>query len=164
MKSETDRSGARSSGVDIVTSHRTGGESTFEWTRARDGVLRGLTAAGILLSAVVHLELYSVQGFKDIHIIGPLFMLNAIAGLVIGIAMLVWEHWLPTFLAVGFAATTLVFFYLSVTIGTFGLHEVLNGTSQVMAEVAEWTALVLGSILLVLQLWKYVPAGWLGRR
>jgi hypothetical protein len=148
----------------MVTSHRGSGESTFEWTRARDGLLRGLTAAGVLLSAVLHLELYSNEGFKDIHIIGPLFLLNAIAGLVIGIGMLVWWHWIPTFLAVGFAATTLVFFYLSVTVGTFGLHEVASGTPQIMAEVAEWVALVFGAILLVLQLWKYVPAGWLRRQ
>jgi hypothetical protein len=164
MRSETDRSAMQGVGTDTVTSHRGSGEPAFEWTRARNGVLRGLTASGVLLSAVVHLELYSVEGFKDIHIIGPLFLLNAIAGLVIGIGMLVWDHWLPTFLAVGFAATTLVFFYLSVTVGTFGLHETLSGTPQVMAEVAEWVALVLGSILLALQLWKYVPAGWLRRR
>ena len=46
---------------------------------------RGL-AAGALLSAVVHLDLWQ-QGFRDIHTIEPLILLNAIAGLVIGAAL-----------------------------------------------------------------------------
>jgi hypothetical protein len=49
--------------------------------------LRGLAAAGVLLSAVVHPDLWQ-QGFRDIHTIGPFFLLNVIAGLFIGMALL----------------------------------------------------------------------------
>jgi hypothetical protein len=36
------------------------------------GTSRGLAAAGVLLSAVVHPDLK--QGFRDIHTIGPLYL------------------------------------------------------------------------------------------
>ena len=132
-----------------LTSTRTDEQSATPASRATNGVLRGLTAAGVLLSADVHLYLWAT-GFKDIHVIGPLFLLNAIAGLVIGVVLLVWNHWLPAFLSAGFGAATLAAFYISVTRGLFGLHEVAGGTQQVLAEVAEWVALVGGAALFLL--------------
>ena len=102
---------------------------------------RALAAAGVLLSADVHLVLY-FQGFSDIHIIGPSFLLNAVAGLVIGVAVLVWQHWIPLLLAIGFGVATLGAFYVSATVGLFGLHETFGGNQQVLAEVAEWVAIV----------------------
>src|SRR6266699_761517 len=61
---------------------------------------RGLAAAGVFLAAVVHLDLW-VQGFRSIATIGPLFMLNFVGGMIIGVGVLVWRHWLP-----GLAADT----------------------------------------------------------
>src|SRR6266550_73241 len=55
---------------------------------------RGLAAAGVFLAAVVHLDLW-VQGFRSIATIGPLFMLNFVGGMIIGVGALVWRHWLP---------------------------------------------------------------------
>jgi hypothetical protein len=132
------------------TTTRTGGDAVAS-TDIGTGLLRGLTAAGVLLSAVVHLQLYT-EGFKDIATIGPLFMLNAIAGLLIGTALLIWPHWLTSFVAAGFGAATLAAFYISVTVGLFGLNETAGGTPQVLAEVAEWVALVFGATLLATQL------------
>jgi hypothetical protein len=62
---------------------------------------RGVAAAGVLLSSVVHLDLWQ-QGFRGIHTIGPLFLLNALGGLTVGVALVVWRHWLPAVAAVGF--------------------------------------------------------------
>ncbi len=107
---------------------------------------RGLTAAGVLLSAVVHLDLYALQGFREIDKIGPLFLLNVIAGLVLGIAVLVWRHWLPALACAGFGAVTVLAFWISVWHGLFGLHEVATGSSQTLAAVAEYAAVVFGSI------------------
>lgn len=104
-------------------------------------ILRGLTAAGLLLSADIHLVLY-VQGYDDIDVVGPLFLLNAVAGLALGLAVMVWRHWLPLFGAAGFAALTLAAFYLSTTVGFFSVNETVGGTQQVLAAVAEWIALV----------------------
>jgi hypothetical protein len=102
---------------------------------------RGFAAAGVMLSADVHLVLY-FQGFSDIKIIGPSFLLNAFAGLVIGLALLLWRHWLPLLAAVGFGIATLTAFYISATVGLFGVHETFGGNQQILAEVAEWVAII----------------------
>lgn len=109
-------------------------------------LLRGLTAAGVLLSAVVHLDLWDVQNFRSIDTIGPLFLLNVIAGLVLGLAVLVWRHWLPNFLAAGFGASTVGAFWIAVVRqdGLFGVKETATGSSQVLAAVAEYVAVVFG--------------------
>jgi hypothetical protein len=104
---------------------------------------RGLAAAGVLLSAVVHLDLWE-QGFRDIRTIGPLFLLNVVAGLVIGVGVLVWRHWLPAVAAVGFGAATVVAFWISVLHGLFGVKEVATGTPEVLAEIADYAAVVFG--------------------
>jgi hypothetical protein len=104
---------------------------------------RGLAAAGVLLSAVVHLDLWE-QGFRDIRTIGPLFLLNVVAGLVIGVGILVWRHWLPAVAAVGFGAATVVAFWISVLHGLFGVKEVATGTPEVLAEIADYAAVVFG--------------------
>lgn len=111
-------------------------------------VLRALTAAGVLLSADIHLVLY-VDGYDTIAVVGPLFLLNAIAGFVIGVLVLAWRHWLPLLAALGFGASTLAAFYLSTTVGFFGVNETLGGTQQVLAAAAEWVAVVgaLGALL-----------------
>jgi hypothetical protein len=119
-------------------------------------LFRALTSAAVMLSAVVHLDLYAVQDFRVIPKIGPLFLLNVIAGLALGIGVLVWRHWLPPFLAAGYGAMTVAAFWISVWHGLFGLHEVAGGSAQVLAEVAEYAAIVFGLA---------AAAGlWLGRR
>ena len=115
-------------------------------------VSRALAAAGVLLSGVVHLDLWDVQRFRDIPTIGPLFLLNVVAGLVLGVAVLVWRHWLPALAAAGFGAATVLAFWISVVHGLFGLKEVATGSSQVLAEVAEYVAVLFG-VVAALGLW-----------
>jgi hypothetical protein len=114
---------------------------------------RGLAAAGVLLAGVVHLDLW-VQGFRSISTIGPLFMLDFVAGLIIGIGMLVWRHWLPALAAAGFGAATVVAFWISVVHGLFGVKETPNGSSEILAEVAEYSAVVFGLAIAVMLLWN----------
>lgn len=111
-------------------------------------VARGLTAAAVLLSADIHLALY-FDGFSDISVIGPLFLLNAAGGIVIGVAVLAWRHWLPVLGAIGFGALTLAAFLLSRTVGLFGVHEQLWDAQSVLAMIADAVALVGGLALLV---------------
>lgn len=111
-------------------------------------VLRIVTAAAVLLSGAVHLWLWWHDGFRFISWIGPLFLVNAIAGVVIAIAVLAWPHWLPALLAAGFGASTLGAFLLSTTVGLFGLKEIFWGTPQLLAMVSELVALVGGVVLL----------------
>lgn len=111
--------------------------------------IRTLAAAGVLVSGLVHLWLW-FDGFRDISVIGPLFMLNAVAGVVIALALVAWRHWAPLLVAAGFGASTLGAFLLSTTVGLFGVHEIFWGTSQLVAFAAEILAVVAG----LLGLWR----------
>ncbi|HET9858541.1 MAG TPA: hypothetical protein VFQ19_02075 [Nocardioidaceae bacterium] len=119
---------------------------------------RTLTALGVLVSGVVHFWLW-LDGFRNIDVIGPLFMLNAAAGVVIAGAVMTWKHWLPLLVAVGFGASTLGAFIISATVGLFGVREIFWGTAQVIAGVAELLAIVFGA----LALWQENRA-WLAQR
>jgi hypothetical protein len=112
---------------------------------------RGLTAAGVLLSAAVHLQLWDVGGYSQLPTIGPLFLLNAVAGLTLGVVLVTWRHWLPSLAGAGFGAATLVAFWISVLHGLFGLRDSATGSAQVLAEVAEIVALCggLGAVALL---------------
>ena len=107
-------------------------------------IARGLAAAGVMLSAVVHLDLWALQGFRDLSVIGPLFLLNGIAGIVLATVVVCWRHWLPALAAAGFGAATVGAFWISVLHGLFGLHEIATGSSQVLAEIAEYVAVAFG--------------------
>ncbi|MBD8079175.1 hypothetical protein IF651_08940 [Cellulosimicrobium arenosum] len=113
-------------------------------------VLRALAAAGVLLSADIHLVLWS-EGYRDIEVVGPAFLLNAVAGLVLGVLLVAWRHWLPLVGTMGFAVLTLVAFYLSITVGFFGVHETVAGTQEVLAAVGEWVALLAAAAALVVE-------------
>jgi len=116
-------------------------------------VLRALVASGVLLSAAVHFDLYAFGGGKHLRVVGTLFLLNFIAGVLLGFAVQVWRHWIVVFLAAGFALTTVLFFYASVIWGLWGFKETLTGPSQIFAQVVEWVAFLAGAVLLV-QLWS----------
>jgi len=109
---------------------------------------RGFAAAGVLMSADVHLFLY-FDGYRDIAVIGPAFLLNGIGGIVIGIALLVWHHWLPLLAAIAFGISTLTAFYISATVGLFGVHETFGGNQVIIAEIAEWIAIA-GAVVALL--------------
>jgi hypothetical protein len=109
--------------------------------------LRIVAAVAVLVSAVVHLKLW-FDGFRDIDVIGPAFMLNAVAGVVIAVLLLVWRHWVPSFLAAGFGASTLGAFIISATVGLFGVHESWSGGYVLAAAISEAVAMVAGLALL----------------
>jgi hypothetical protein len=104
---------------------------------------RAIAAAAVFLSAVVHVSLW-FAGYNDVAVIGPAFLLNAVAGVVIAILLLRWSNWIPLLLAVGFGAATLGAFILSVTVGLFGFEESGGGLSQWIAAVSEVVAVVAG--------------------
>jgi len=110
--------------------------------------MRILAAAGVLVSAAVHLLLW-FDGFREIDVIGPAFMLNAVAGVAIAVLLVLWRHWVPLLLAIGFGASTLGAFVISATVGLFGVHEVWTGTAGLTAAVSEVVAIVAGAVALL---------------
>jgi hypothetical protein len=110
--------------------------------------IRLLAAIAVLVSAAVHLYLWQ-DGMKDVDVIGPAFMLNAIGGAVIAVLLLAWRHWIPSFLTLGFGLSTLGGFIISATVGLFGVQEQWQGWPVWTAAVSEVVAIVTGAWLLL---------------
>ena len=110
--------------------------------------MRVLAAAAVFVSALVHLYLWQ-DGMKDADVVGPAFLLNAVGGTAIAVLLLVWRHWLPALLAVGFGLSTLTAFVLAATVGLFGVEEGWTGWAVWTAAIAEVVAVVVGARLVL---------------
>src|SRR5689334_3294911 len=109
--------------------------------------LRVLGALALLVSAAVHL----IEWFMGVRnqSIGPLFLVNVVAGVVIAVLLLRWAHWIPAFLTLGFGAATLGAFIMSTTVGIMGIHSSWSGFYVFAAAVAEIVCIVVGGLLLM---------------
>ncbi len=105
--------------------------------------LRLLAAVAALVSAAVHLYLW-FDGVRHQHMIGPMFLVNVAAGIVIAVLLLTWHHWVPLFLVTGFGASTLGAFVIASTVGLYGIHTHWSGFAVWAAAVAEVVAVVTG--------------------
>ncbi|GAB6938399.1 hypothetical protein ACQP60_03995 [Isoptericola variabilis] len=118
---------------------------------ARPPVARGwrlAAALAVLVSAVVHVVLY-VDGYDTIAVVGPLFLLNAVAGVALAVLLLAWRHWLPLVGGIGFGGLTLLAFVLSTTVGFYGVNETFAGTTEIVAAAAEVVAVVASAVALL---------------
>jgi len=116
--------------------------------------MRMLAAAGVLVSGAGHFKLYFDWAHEN-NKVGPAFLLNAGAGLVIAVLLISWRHWIPPLLAVGFGVSTLAAFVTAATVGLFGVSEAWTGWAVWTAAVAELVAIAAG----VTVLWQeYRPA------
>ena len=80
---------------------------------------------GLLIwSAFIHFHLWSeTDGYRTIPTIGPLFLLQSIAGLVIGIGIVAVRRLWAAVIGIGFALSTIAGFLLSVAVGLFGFKD-----------------------------------------
>jgi predicted lipoprotein with Yx(FWY)xxD motif len=98
-----------------------------------------LAGAGLLIAtASVHLDLY-LTGFRNIHIIGWLFLFQVIAGYGLAAIILVTGSRLAAAAGGLFALSTLGGYLLSVWVGLFGFREVRT-TAGIVAGVLEVAA------------------------
>ena len=104
-------------------------------------LMRMLAAAGVLVSAAVHLYLW-FHVFRHTDVVGPAFMLNAVGGTAIAVLLVTWHHWVPLLLATGFGASTLGAFLIAVTVGLYGVHEHWTGWAVWTAAAAELLAII----------------------
>ena len=109
--------------------------------------MRMLAAAGVLVSAAVHLYLW-FDVFRHTDVVGPAFMLNAVGGTIIAVLLVTWRHWIPLVLAVGFGVCTLGAFLVAATVGLFGVHENWTGWAVWTAAASEVVAIVAAGRLL----------------
>jgi hypothetical protein len=109
--------------------------------------MRIVAAAAVLVSGAVHLKLYFDWAHENDKV-GPAFLLNAVAGLVIAVLLIGWRHWVPPLLAVGFGLSTLAAFVTAATVGLFGVSEAWTGWAVWTAAVAELVAVAAAAIVL----------------
>jgi hypothetical protein len=103
---------------------------------ALGGVVLG--AVAVAVSAIIHLHLW-MQGYKHIHVIGPLFLAQAIGGIGLALFMVAYPRLVSAVLGAVYMASTIGGLLLSATVGIFGLHDGLSvpwATSSLVIEAA----------------------------
>jgi hypothetical protein len=98
------------------------------WSRrpADLGATASFAIGGLLLvwSAYIHFHLWGeTDGYRSIATIGPLFLLQSIAGLVIGLGVIAVRRLWAAVIGIGFALTTLAGFLVTVAHGLFGFKD-----------------------------------------
>ncbi|NYG07905.1 hypothetical protein BJ986_002392 [Phycicoccus badiiscoriae] len=110
-------------------------------------VWRALGALALLVSAADHLKLW-FGGVRH-QSVGPAFLFNVVAGMVIAVLLLRWHHWVPAFLTLGFGASTLGAFVLATTVGLMGVHDRWEGFYVFAAAISEVVCILVGGLLLL---------------
>ena len=121
-------------------------------------VLRLAGAALLGWIGWVHWVLWQQEGYKSIPTSGPFFLVDAIAAVLLAVALLAWPRPLAGLLAAGFTATTILALVISLTVGLFGFNESISANYVVEALVLECLAVV------VLLAWTVIAALALPRR
>lgn len=120
------------------------------WVRwlAFGGVAFG--AAAVAASAVIHLHLW-MQGYKHIHLIGPLFLAQAVAGIGLALIMVAYPRLVSAVAGALYMASTIGGLLVSATVGIFGFHDGLTvpwATSSLVIEAAGLVVLVAAGAVL----------------
>jgi hypothetical protein len=90
--------------------------------RAAALLLRLACVALLAWIGIVHLHLW-LEGYRQIPTDGPLFLLDALAGLILAALLLVWATPLAGLIAAGYTASTLAALLISLSVGLFGFRE-----------------------------------------
>jgi|SRR5271166_2484187 len=106
----------------------------------------------ILVSGIIHLHLWA-SGYKNIKTIGPLFLVQGIAAIVLFVAISLIRRVFIAVLGALFAAGTIAGLLLSVHVGLFGYRELMSApwaTTSIVIESAAVVLLLVGAALVFL--------------
>lgn len=124
---------------------RDGGRDWLAHPLTSPGIVASVVAwvgAGLLLwSAVIHLHLWS-QSYHQIPTIGPLFLVQGIAGMVVAVGVAVLRRPLAMAAAALFSLGTIAGLLLSVNVGLFGFRDSLSAPFAQESLVVEAVAAV----------------------
>jgi hypothetical protein len=110
--------------------------------RRAAALLLRLACVGLLAwIGAVHLHLW-LEGYRQIPTDGPLFLLDAVAGLALAALLLAWPAPLAGLAAAGYTASTLGALLISLSVGLFGFRESISA-SYVAQSLAIETATVI---------------------
>lgn len=111
-----------------------------------------LVSAGLLAwIGYIHWHLWQ-EGYEFIHVSGPLFLVDGIAGVVLAVAILAWARPLTGLLGAGFNLVTIAALVISLAVGLFGFHESIHAAYVVESLIIESLATV------VLGAWTVIAA------
>lgn len=113
-------------------------------------VLAGTGGGFLVWSAVIHLKLWAT-GYRDISVIGPLFLTQGIAAIAIGVAVVALRRLAVLAIGAVLAVATAVGLLISVHVGLFGFVESLAVPYATLSLAVEFTAgfvLLAGAVLL----------------
>lgn len=133
-----------------VRRHRNGARRTNRFELARV-----VGAAGLLVTAVTHLNLYLGEQYREIPTIGPLFLLDIVAAAALGVGVLLFANWAVAAAGSVLAAGTLAAYLVALNGTLFGFHEPGISYSGGVAIGAE----VVASALLGIVAWSSFSAG-----
>ena len=121
-----------------------------------------LRAGGVALTAamgLIHLWLW-LQGYREVPVIGTLFMINAICAAALVVALLAAPARLRSLVAAVaalFTAGTLGGLVLSLTVGLFGVHESLQTPFVPLTLVVEAAGVVMLTLTAMLGMARKAP-------
>ena len=95
--------------------------------RAAALLLRLACVALLAWIGYIHLHLW-LEGYRQIPIDGPLFLLDAVAAFALAAGLLIWPAPLAGLLAVGYTASTIGALLISLTVGLFGFRESISAS------------------------------------
>jgi hypothetical protein len=104
----------------------------------------------VALSALVHLHLWQI-GYKQIPTIGPLFLIQVIAGFLLAAVVAGSRRILPAFAAMAFLASTIGGLVLSATIGIFNFHDGLSAPDAVSSLILEGAGILVLAVAVALR-------------
>ncbi|HEX3963333.1 MAG TPA: hypothetical protein VHZ03_42985 [Trebonia sp.] len=119
------------------------GSSALRWTV---NVLAWVGAIGVLLSGLIHLKLWINGGYQGISVIGPLFLAQGIAGILLAAALGVFRRLWLVLAGAGYCVATAAGLLISVNFGLFGFKDSLLVPYATASLVEEFIG---GGVLLV---------------
>jgi hypothetical protein len=105
-----------------------------------------LTWAGstlVVASSVVHFELWDDHGYRNIPTIGPLFLMQAVVGVLLALGTSVTRKVLPVIAEAGFALSSVGGLIISVNFGLFGWQDSMSAPYAGLALSVELAAAAL---------------------
>ncbi len=107
-------------------------------TRARPAVTALIVVGAALLGAAagIHLHLW-LGGYRRVPTIGPLFLLQAVGGIALTGALLLWRKLVVLLAAALFQLATVGGLLLSVGVGLFGFRDSLSAPLAITSLVTE---------------------------
>lgn len=114
--------------------------------------MRYLGAALLIWIAIIHFHLW-LEGYRDIPIVGVLFLGNSIAALALAIVVFVWPKRFVGMIGVAFSLATLFSLLYSINFGLFGFKESSGASFVAISIVIETMA----SFCLLLW-WRIFPS------